>query len=212
MDRVPLPLRLAVDGAERLVNRILALDAECVAALSGLDGRVLALAPAGFGWALLVRPGSRGFAFQASTASAVDLEAEVDVVISGPPFSLLAAMTAGGADGAFPEEVRIAGEMAIAQRLQRALGNLDVDWEEQLARVLGDVAAHEVARVARGAAAWGRESAGRAVEQVGEYLAAETGVAVGVAELEEFAGAIEDLRDDAERLAARVARIEVGNA
>ncbi len=202
------PLRLALEAAEAAFNRLLRLDPVLASGLRELAGRRVALCLEGLGVCVVMRVHERGAGFELVRGGEEQVAASSDVVISGAPLTLAVALARRGADGAFPDEVRIAGDMGVAQRVQRLFASLDIDWEEQLSRVLGDVAAHSLARVVRGVLRWGREAGERLLEQGGEYLTEEAGLLVGAREHEELAGAVEDLRDDCERLAARIARLE----
>ena len=76
-----------------------------------------------------------------------------DVVrLAGSPIDLLRASdkTSGHAQ-LFAGNVRIDGDTSIAHRFSDALGGLDIDWEEQLSQLTGDIAAHEIGRGVRAA-------------------------------------------------------------
>jgi ubiquinone biosynthesis protein UbiJ len=78
--------------------------------------------------------------------------------------------------------------------------------------VVGDVAARQVANVARGLLDWGRRASGSFAGSVAEYLQEEGRDLPTRTEVEEFLSAVDRLRDDAERLEARLVRLETGPA
>ena len=80
--------------------------------------------------------------------------------------------------------------------------------EEELARVLGDVAARQVANIARGFLDWGRKAASSLTTNVVEFLQEEGRDVPTRVEVEEFLEGVDHLRDDADRLEARLARLE----
>ena len=108
----------------------------------------------------------------------------------------------------FAGNVRVDGDTGVAQRFSDALGGLDIDWEEQLSKLTGDVFAHELGRGLRGAR---RESerVGRSMrDNLSEYLTEEARVLPHRYEVEDFIVDVDALRDDADRLEARIARLE----
>ena len=76
-----------------------------------------------------------------------------------------------------------------------------------MSRYLGDVAAHEVARHARSARDWAREALESLSADLAEYLVEESRMVAEGRELARFADAVDALRDDLERLDARVAAL-----
>jgi ubiquinone biosynthesis accessory factor UbiJ len=132
----------------------------------------------------------------------------VAACLRGSPISLVALA------GPDPEQiirrgdVRIDGDAEIAQQFQRLLALLRPDLTDELARFAGDVAAHRLARLAGSAASYGRQTATTAVRNTFEYLAHEKGDLVPRAEGEAFYQDVEQLRDDAARLASRLTVLE----
>jgi len=78
--------------------------------------------------------------------------------------------------------------------------------------VVGDVAARRVANVARGLLDWGRKAAGSFTGSVVEYLQEEGRDLPTRVEVDEFLEGVDRLRDDTERLEARLSRLEAGRA
>jgi ubiquinone biosynthesis protein UbiJ len=103
--------------------------------------------------------------------------------------------------------VEATGDMDVAQDFTRLLREADVDWEELLAGRIGDLAAHQLGRMARGFSRWGRETGEHLVRDLGEYLTEEVRMIPTHPELDEFLHAVDALRDDVERASARVSRL-----
>jgi ubiquinone biosynthesis protein UbiJ len=85
------------------------------------------------------------------------------------------------------------------------------DVEEDLAKVVGDVAAHRLAGLARDAVAWHADAAQRIAGSLIEYAMEEKKVLVSRPALEEFSMALARLRDAVERLEKRVERLAGGH-
>jgi ubiquinone biosynthesis accessory factor UbiJ len=103
--------------------------------------------------------------------------------------------------------VRVEGDPALAGAVSTLLRHLRWDFEEDLSRLIGDVAAHRVAGALRELAAWQADTARRLAETVADYAVEEKRVLIGRAEMERFADAVARLRDDLERLEKRIARL-----
>lgn len=186
---------------EEAVNRLLALDPRSAGRLSRLEGRVLRLEVAGLSDPLFL--GVLGGALQVGT----DPPSVPDVTLRGPPFSLLRLLRSGGGRPLLDGEVQVEGDMGVLQDLHACLAAVNVDWEELLARRVGDVAAHGIARQARALAGWvgeGGESLGLDLK---EYLWEEARLLPRQEAVEEYLSAVDALRDDVERLTKRVDRL-----
>jgi len=187
----------------RIVDGALDLDPEARAALSELSGKVVDFDIAGAGSIRLRIDGEH------VRVEPRDDSAGADVTIRGAPLSLLRfmfdddreAMILGG-------EVRLQGDIALATRLQRIAARMDPDFEEALARHLGDVPAHELVRGMRGLGDWLRGAAEALMADASEYLLHETRATPRREEVDRFVHDVDDLRDGAERLEARIARLE----
>ena len=103
--------------------------------------------------------------------------------------------------------VEVSGNAKFADAVMLLARNLRWDYEEDLSRVLGDVAAHRIAGTARDLAAWQADAGRRLAESLADYFTAESGLLASRAELESFAAAAARLRDDLDRLEQRVRRL-----
>jgi ubiquinone biosynthesis accessory factor UbiJ len=128
-----------------------------------------------------------------------------DATITGGPLSLLA--LSGDAPEAVLQrgDVRIDGDAELAQKFRELALLLRPDLEEELSLVLGDVPAHQLGRFARAALGWTRKAATTTVRNVAEYLGHERQDLVPRSEAEQFLQGVDTLREDVDRLAARIA-------
>jgi ubiquinone biosynthesis protein UbiJ len=156
----------------------------------------------------------------ADEPTARDASAErpaADAVIAGSPAALLALLTgvaapgsarttAGAAVGAASAQVRGDAETASAYRdLLRAARP---DLEEELARLVGDLPARQAGTLARGALDWAGRASRRFGENIAEYLTEESRDLVNKTELAEFLRGVDELREAADRIEARLRRLE----
>ncbi len=104
-------------------------------------------------------------------------------------------------------EVHLDGDVGLAGAIQFLFHNLRWDIEEDLSRMVGDVAAHRMTGAARDFAAWQRQAAERFGQNVAEYLKDEAGLLVHPHELATFGHDVDEVRDAVERLEKRVQRV-----
>jgi ubiquinone biosynthesis protein UbiJ len=136
--------------------------------------------------------------------------ADPAAVIAGPPFALLD-LFARREDSSAPrgsERVHVTGDAEIAARYGELLELARPDWEEELSRLIGDLPARRVSLAARAALSWARGFARTARANVAEYLQEESRTLVSKPEVEEFLGQVDALRETADRVEARIARLE----
>lgn len=103
--------------------------------------------------------------------------------------------------------VRIEGNAEFAEALGFVFRHLRWDAEEDLARVLGDIAAQRIVEGGRRAAAEGKRTLERAGGNLSEYLTEESPLLVSRKALPGFAEEVVALRDAVARLDKRVARL-----
>ena len=99
----------------------------------------------------------------------------------------------------------ISGTSPLAEELRYLAKHLRWDAEEELSRVVGDVAAQRIGGTARAFARWHLDAARRVGEALGDYATTESGMLVRRRELGDFAAELERLRAAIDRLERRLA-------
>jgi ubiquinone biosynthesis protein UbiJ len=127
-----------------------------------------------------------------------------DAEVIGGPLSLLALGAGAGDEPLSRGEIEVRGDAELAQKFRELARLLRPDPEEELSLFIGDVAAHRLGRLARSALDWTRDSAATLLQDVGEYLSHERGDLVSREEGEQFLRGVDALREDADRLDARI--------
>jgi len=189
---------------EAILNRNVADSRRAQALARQLDGRVMSLTVEGTPLVFFFRGDGGRLAITPSH------DGPADASLSGTPIALLA-LAGPRAEGTLRGGgVRIEGDAEVAQKFRELLEQAQPDFEEELARAIGDVAARRVANVARGLFDWGRRAAGSFTGSVVEYLQEEGRDLPTRIEVDEFLEGVDRLRDDAERLEARLSRLEAG--
>lgn len=191
---------------ESLLNRNIAASARARGLLGQVAGRSMELR-------LSATPLRLRFVADAEkvTILAAD-EQPADAIIEGTPFALarlalgdpVQSIRAGGA--------QVSGDAEIAQGFQKLFAAAQPDFEEELSRLTGDVAAHHLANLARGALDFGRRARDTFAQNVAEYLTEEGRDVPARTEVDEFLEGVDRLREAADRLDARIAIIERGRS
>lgn len=194
---------MVLAGLETALNRYLRLDPATLARLVPLAGKVIAVELRGLDLTLHMLPHAGGVHLLH------DYLGTPDTIISGAPFSLLRLGVDKDGRGPLLEgAVEVRGDIDAGQRFEAVLRDIDIDWEEQLSRLVGDVAAHQVGVVLRGVRDWGIRGAAHLRRDIGDYLQEESAQLPRREEVDEFTAAVDRLRGDADRLAARVRRLQ----
>ena len=108
---------------------------------------------------------------------------------------------------AVAKATRISGSAEFADALGFVLRNLRWDFEEDLSKAVGDIAAHRIADILRAFGAWQAQAGQNLAENFAEYLTEENRALVGSRELGAFSDAVSQLDDDLARLESRARRI-----
>ncbi len=187
---------------EVLLNQAIRLDPEAKTRLAPLHGQVIKLELVGLGLSVLLVPDPGGIQVLRT------LECEPDCVLRGTPLDLARMRSSrDSADQLFSGAVAIEGDSAVAHQFGDFLASLDIDWEEQLSRLTGDVIAHELGNLARDFSHWSGRLRNTFGMNLQEYLQEESRLLPSRYEMEPFFNDIDRLRDDVERAAARLERV-----
>ncbi len=127
-----------------------------------------------------------------------------DLVVTLRPEALPALMQS---EEHFIRSVDVAGDARLASEVIALMRHLRWDAEEDLSRLVGDVAAHHLMGLARGLAAWPADAGRRLAESVRDYAVEEKRLLLPTSELASFSAEIARLRDAVERLEKRIRRL-----
>jgi ubiquinone biosynthesis protein UbiJ len=189
--------------AEKVLNRYLQLDPETIIRLRELDGKVIAMQFQHLDYQVY---------FQC-IANKICLLAKynglADVTLQGTPFDFMRlGVTEGSSSALFASDIVVSGDMEVAEKFKAVFAQLNIDWEEQLSQVTGDVIAHQVGSFVRALCEWARQSSSTLQKDITEYMQEETRLLPTRVELEDFFAAVDVLRNDVDRLQARIERLQ----
>ena len=179
------------------------LDSATLARVAELQGKVIRLRTAGeHPFDIILLPDASGLRLHARH------EREPDVTLTGDiPVILRFTMRRVMPDVVAAGEVQISGDIELGQRFQRLLEQADIDWEEQVARVLGDVPAHQLGNTLRDLDGWAKQALGSLKQDVGEYLQEESRLLPVRSRAGAFRRSVETLQRDLDNLEERLARL-----
>ncbi len=202
MDTAPLRetgLRLL----ERTLNGLLAMDAETPKRLTPLHGKLIEIHTRAPTLHFCAEGAADGLRLHAAPPR------PADTVISGATIALVRQRLSDDPRRALLSgEVAISGDLQVGAAFRALLDGLDIDWEEQAARLFGDVLAHQLGNAVRGLRGWLDDSADALRHGCGEYLREESRLLADRHDTEAFMNAVDVLRADGDRLQQRIERLQ----
>mgnify|MGYP002713014026 FL=1 len=199
--------QLLIGSLEKAFNHYLSLDPRILPQLAELEGRVIAIELLGINETLYLFPDRDGVMILG------DFDGAADTTLSGTPLAMSKLGLSDDAAGVlFSGEVVIRGDTRLGTRFKKILAQMDIDWEEQLSRYLGDVMAHQLGNLVRDMGAWVKRSRHSLNMDLGEYLQEESRLVPSNAELAKFIKDVDLLREGVDRLQARIERMKIGQS
>ncbi|MCC5869136.1 MAG: SCP2 sterol-binding domain-containing protein [Gammaproteobacteria bacterium] len=184
------------------LERRIAASETATSLLAQLEGRSLAIMLDGAPFAVYLT------AMPGRLAVDTELDEPADARVEGSLVAMVRLAASGGGSTAVRDGgVRFGGDAEIAERFWKLLEAAKPDWEDELSRLTGDVAAHHIGETLRALQAFGGRVASSMGRNLAEYLQEETRELVNRIEVEEFCEDVDRLRDDVARLEARLERL-----
>ena len=188
-------------SAEALLNRCIDSSAQAAALARDLQGTSLQVDIDGI---TRIRAG----AHQGRLALGAGEDTAADATISGTLPALLRLLKDRASREPGGSAAQIRGDALIANRYRELFALARPDPEEELSRWIGDFPARQLSRFAQRALAFARHVRRTAGENIAEYLQEESRDLVNKTELEEFLRGVDELRETADRIEARLGRLE----
>jgi ubiquinone biosynthesis protein UbiJ len=184
---------------ETVINRYLALDPEMLGKLAQFNGKVIKLEMTGINKTLYMLPNESGI--QVLT----EFEGPVDTVLRGTPISLFKmGLVSNAASLLLKGEVEITGDTRLGHKFKNVFSQMDIDWSEPLANMVGDSLAYQIHQSGNKLGRWGKETVKSVSTSFSEYLQEESRDVVTDTELNIFNEAVDQMRNDVDRLQARI--------
>ena len=183
---------------EIAVNKALAYDAGTQEALKKLESKLLQIE--------IIEPKS-SFYFQFDNGEVRVLgycEREIDCTLRGSLKNIVALVLQDDIHNLTNSGVEVKGDVALLMQISKIAKRVDIDWEEALTDVTGDLAGHQIALQIRRSAAWFKNLNQKAWPYLGEYLTEEIQAIPSELELTIFYDEVNQVRAHLERLERRL--------
>ncbi len=191
-----------LQSLEKLLNQYLALDPESKTRLTRLANKRIKIELLAINLTMHLRIHDEQIYLEPFTE-------EADVIIRGTPLALFqVSWDKDNRKKFFAEDVIIEGNLELGQQIIDLFDELDIDWEEHLSRIMGDVSAHQIGRFARGVKSVSQRLRTSLLQNVNEYVHEEAMVFPPREELTDFFNDVDATRMEADRLEARVAQLK----
>ena len=188
-------------SAEALLNRSIDASAQAAELARRLQGPSLQIDIEG-----VTR--LRASAHQGRLALLAGDDSPADAAISGSVTALWQLFKGGANRQPGRVAAKVRGDAQIANLYRELFTLARPDPEEELSRWIGDVPARHLSRIAERALELARHARRTAGENIAEYLQEEGRDLVNKTELEEFLRGVDEVRETADRIEARLERLE----
>ena len=189
----------------QILNRALSESGKAQSLCAALTGRLLHVVVSGspFAGSLSSDGAALCFAFGAPRDGAT-----ADATITGSAVSLAGLMSERQRELIRGGAVQISGDGEVAAKFSELAALLKPDVEHELAGLFGRMPAHLLVSGVRSLFARGKALFGSQLRNAADYLAHEKQALVPKAEAEHFFQQVDALREQVDRVAARLARLE----
>ncbi|MDQ7089289.1 MAG: SCP2 sterol-binding domain-containing protein [Methylococcales bacterium] len=197
---------LLSSALETVLNQYLTLDDKAHLFLTPLADKVIAITIEPFNETLYLCP------TKTHIQCLENFVGDVDTTLSGS----IAAFGVMGLSktpmrSLFSGDVKITGDTRLGQRFQQLFEQLEIDWEEHLSHLTGEVVAHTLSNLFRSSHHWTQETIETFKLNATEFLQEETRDLPANAEADIFYQQVDSLRMDFDRLCAHVNRLQTLN-
>lgn len=186
----------------RTINRGIDESTTAAGLCHALEGRSLAVNVSGTGLRLHLTATGGYIDISQNETQAADAE------LKGTPVALGRLVSTDPQTPIREGLVEMNGDTEVAEQFSELLQRVRPDLEEQLSRIVGDTAAHQIGNAVRGMTEWAADAKTTFERSLSEYLQEESRDLPTRAETDEFLTSVDRLSNDMARLEARVNRLK----
>lgn len=190
----------ALASAETIINAALDYDPATRIALAQLAPQVLAIKIDTPEFNIFIAPDNNGVRLLGQ------YEGDITTQLQG---SLPALISLINSDRVNLKDsgVQLIGSTSLLIDLQKILARLDIDWEEILSKLLGDILGPQSAQLIRKKISWGKTRADNLRRLAGDFLIEELQVLPSKPALEFFYHQVDEVKLGVDRIEARLAQL-----
>jgi ubiquinone biosynthesis accessory factor UbiJ len=193
-----------IETLQKALNSYLALDVESGVRLQQLSGKLVALELSRIDvtFYLLFSDNKAQLSFSTDD--------QPETIIIGTPLRLmmLALSPRANRKQFFADDVEMIGNPVLGQQVIDLFDQLNIDWEDYLARFVGDVPAHYAGSMLRNFKTWTTNTHETLRQNLNEYLHEEITLFPPVEALQDFFQDVDKLRMDVDRIEARIRHLQ----
>lgn len=184
---------------EKIIHRALRYDSSATSKLAKIKNQIIEVHCEDWRMRFFILCESDGLHFEKTISGAAT------TVITGTLNNFLHIFMKGAdTKTVFEHPIDIQGSTHTVEVLRDIFKNIDIDLEERLSHFLGDALAHQIFYHAKKATRMVTNTGEKIVQQSKEYIHCESRNVVTKKQAEKFYNDIAKLRDDAERLEAKI--------
>lgn len=192
-----------INTLQKALNRYLALDPESARRIKALDGKIVTVKLLETGMIFHLVFTGQQILIQTGEVS------PSDTIIEGTPLRLFhLTLSRKNRQQFFSDDVSIQGNLELGQLVIALFDQLEIDWEEMLSRVVGDVASHHVGRIFRKIKTMATRTQDSVLQNVSEYMQEEAGFFPPREALQDFFQDVDAIRMDTDRLEAKLKQLQ----
>lgn len=194
---------MLIELFELATNHALEHDQRTMQRLQQLQGKSMALHIKTIEQSITVSPCPEGVELSR------EIPENVDVTLTATPSAMLKISRDGMEQADLqPGDLEISGDPIIGQRFAKIIAELNIDWQTLLAEQIGDSPARVVSMAAEQTRDFVQQSRSQLHTRFIHFIQQELDVTVEQDEVNQFLDNVDSLRGDAERLAARIKRLQ----
>ena len=189
-----------------VLNRYIEADQERAAGLDQITGKLIRLYIREIDKTISLRIGQRYLQEEIDS----DVEADVEISIS---LKILPEFLMGADQDKLIKNggIEIKGDAHIASVFQNTLREIEIDWEEMVSKYTGDAVAYQIGRGAKAVHSFGRSLRDNMRQDLRDYLQDNVQAAATQDEVDQFIKDVDKVRAKADRLEARLNRLQNRN-
>jgi ubiquinone biosynthesis protein UbiJ len=193
---------LALLPVEKILNAIVRRDPHIAKKLVAFDSKCIEVVSLRPDFSVSIR-----FEDDTIKLSAIDTQTlgiQADATITGNAENLLSLLTKKSDQRALADAaIDISGDATLVKDLHVTIESLDVDWQDYLAPILGDVLSNELGEIQSNARDWSKSTGTSMHRDVRDYLSEEARLVPSELEVDSFSNRLDQLRLSIDRVAAK---------
>lgn len=194
---------MLLDLIELASNNTLQYDRPTLDRLEKLRGKTMTLRIKPLNQSISITPHPEGLEFSRTAPEHVDVELSATI-------GAMIKISRDGMEDAELEagELEISGDPIVGQRFAQVIAQLDIDWQSLLTEKIGESPARVVSLAATQVKEFAEESNGKLKNYLHELVTEDLALVANKQGVESFLDDVDALRADADRLIARIARLQ----